>query len=257
MSIGNNIYRLRTAKNLSQGELADILDVSRQSVSKWETDTAIPDLDKLIKLCDLFEVSLDQITGREEHIQNKLEEPKPEPKSTSAQKIIGGVLFGVSFVLDFIILLFGKSKWDYIILMPIALAVMVCGLLCLYAKGKALYWCIWTIFAPLTVLSPFVIGVSFFPMIYLTMIILVSIMFFVATVTFKDVSVKITTSKTIILVLSWGLALGVHALNVLLLINIPTYKEYYFILLDFLCYALIAGLETYTVCYLKSRRRAN
>ena len=70
------------------------------------------------------------------------------------------------------------------------------------------------------------------------------------------VSVKITTSKTIILVLSWGLALGVHALNVLLLINIPTYKEYYFILLDFLCYALIAGLETYTVCYLKSRRRA-
>ena len=44
MSIGNNIYKLRTAKNLSQGDLADLLDVSRQSVSKWETDAAIPDL---------------------------------------------------------------------------------------------------------------------------------------------------------------------------------------------------------------------
>ena len=60
MSIGNNIYKLRTSKNLSQGELADQLDVSRQSVSKWETDAAVPDLDKLMKLCDLFNVSLDE-----------------------------------------------------------------------------------------------------------------------------------------------------------------------------------------------------
>ncbi len=47
MSIGKKIFELRTAKNLSQGDLAEILDVSRQSVSKWETDSAVPDLDKL------------------------------------------------------------------------------------------------------------------------------------------------------------------------------------------------------------------
>ena len=64
MNIGNNIYKLRTAKNLSQGELAELLDVSRQSVSKWETDAAIPDLEKLMKLCDIFQVSLDEITYR-------------------------------------------------------------------------------------------------------------------------------------------------------------------------------------------------
>ena len=254
MSLGNKIYELRTAKNMSQIELAEQLEVSRQAVSKWETDTAIPDLDKLIKLCDLFEVSLDQITEREVLSQNTIEETKSEPKSTSAQKIIGGVFLAVSLVLGFIILLFGKSQWDYIILMPVALAFLVCGLLCLYVKEKALYWCIWTIFAPITVLSPFVIGASFFPTVYLTMVVLVSIMFFVAKVTFKDVYLKITTSKTISLILSWGLVLGVHVLNVLLLINIQTYKEYLFILLDFICYVLIAGLETYTVCYLKSTK---
>ncbi len=65
MSIGQKIYELRTAKNLSQDELAELLGISRQSVSKWETDVAIPDFDKLLKLCDVFCVTLDEIAERE------------------------------------------------------------------------------------------------------------------------------------------------------------------------------------------------
>ena len=49
MTLGQNIARLRTQKNLSQGDLADALEVSRQSVSKWETDASIPELDKLLR----------------------------------------------------------------------------------------------------------------------------------------------------------------------------------------------------------------
>ena len=45
MTLGQNIARLRAQKNLSQGDLADALEVSRQSVSKWETDASIPELD--------------------------------------------------------------------------------------------------------------------------------------------------------------------------------------------------------------------
>ena len=48
MTLGENIYRHRTAKNWSQGDLAEALDVSRQSISKWENNLAAPDLDKLI-----------------------------------------------------------------------------------------------------------------------------------------------------------------------------------------------------------------
>ena len=57
MSVGSRIFELRMSKKLSQSALADMLDVSRQSVSKWETDSAVPDLDKLMKLCDVFEVT--------------------------------------------------------------------------------------------------------------------------------------------------------------------------------------------------------
>ena len=76
MNIGSTIYKLRTAKNLSQEELAERLNVSRQSVSKWETDASVPDLDKLVKLSEIFEVSLDQLVGREV-TKSKVEESTP------------------------------------------------------------------------------------------------------------------------------------------------------------------------------------
>lgn len=64
MTLGENIARLRTVRGLSQGALAEVVEVSRQSVSKWETDASVPELDKLIKLAKLFEVTLDElVTG--------------------------------------------------------------------------------------------------------------------------------------------------------------------------------------------------
>ena len=61
MDLSGTIYRLRTERNLSQGDLAEALGVSRQSVSKWETGGSVPDLDKLVKLSQLFGVSLDEL----------------------------------------------------------------------------------------------------------------------------------------------------------------------------------------------------
>ena len=59
MDLGKRIFELRKEKNLSQGELAEMLDVSRQSISKWETNASIPELDKLLKMSEIFEISLD------------------------------------------------------------------------------------------------------------------------------------------------------------------------------------------------------
>lgn len=61
MSIGERIQKLRSAHSLTQEQLAQRLDVSRQSVSKWEMDTAIPDTEKVILMSRLFSVSIDQI----------------------------------------------------------------------------------------------------------------------------------------------------------------------------------------------------
>jgi len=61
MTIGEKITKLRIAKGMSQEELADELCISRQSVSKWEMDQAIPQIDKVIVLCDFFGISTDEL----------------------------------------------------------------------------------------------------------------------------------------------------------------------------------------------------
>ena len=55
--LSNRIYELRTQKGLSQKELGAILGVSNKAVSKWETGTAIPKTETLIKLAEVFEIS--------------------------------------------------------------------------------------------------------------------------------------------------------------------------------------------------------
>ena len=60
-SIGERIYELRKQRNMSQGNLADELDVSRQTVSKWENNSSVPELEKIIRLCEIFKVSSDYI----------------------------------------------------------------------------------------------------------------------------------------------------------------------------------------------------
>lgn len=63
-NLGEKIYELRTKNNMSQGDLAEMLQVSRQSVSKWENNTSVPDLDKLVKMSEIFGISLDELVLR-------------------------------------------------------------------------------------------------------------------------------------------------------------------------------------------------
>lgn len=58
MSIGERITELRTQKNLSQGDLASALSVSRQAISKWENDQSSPDTIHLIQLADLLDTEV-------------------------------------------------------------------------------------------------------------------------------------------------------------------------------------------------------
>lgn len=65
MSIGGRITELRNEKNLSQGQLADLLGISRQAVSKWENDKTSPDTLNLIKLADVLDTEIEYLaTGK-------------------------------------------------------------------------------------------------------------------------------------------------------------------------------------------------
>lgn len=73
MTFGERLYELRKEKNISQEALAELLDVSRQSISKWENDKAYPEMTRLLFMSDYFGVSLDYLmrgTQTEENIPN-------------------------------------------------------------------------------------------------------------------------------------------------------------------------------------------
>ena len=61
MTVGEKITKLRKEQNLTQEQFAEILKVSRQSVSKWERDDAYPDTEKLIRIGKIFSCSLDYL----------------------------------------------------------------------------------------------------------------------------------------------------------------------------------------------------
>ncbi len=67
MNIGEKLYELRKEKNLSQEEVADKLNVTRQTISKWETNQSTPDFDKIVPICELFEISTEELlTGKKQ-----------------------------------------------------------------------------------------------------------------------------------------------------------------------------------------------
>lgn len=61
MSLGEKLLKLRKKKGLSQEEVADKLYVTRQTISKWETDQSMPDFDKVVPICQLYEISTEEL----------------------------------------------------------------------------------------------------------------------------------------------------------------------------------------------------
>ena len=69
MSLGEKIKKLRKENNLSQEQLAEKLNVSRQAISKWEANKAYPDIENLILLRKIFDVTLDDLIIDENNIR--------------------------------------------------------------------------------------------------------------------------------------------------------------------------------------------
>ena len=139
MTLGERIYALRTAKNLSQGDLAEQLDVSRQSVSKWETDTSVPDLDKLMKLCDLFRVSMDELVRGEAPKAAEPVEHKTKLQQWLENKRVVAAL--VLLALSFVVRMFGPFG-----IMLGTYGLIPCAILCLVIKKHTVMWCGWILY---------------------------------------------------------------------------------------------------------------
>ncbi len=125
MTIGERLLKLRKERNLSQEELANVLDVSRQTISKWETDQSTPDFDKIIPLCEYFGITSDELlTG----VSNIKEAKETDFKKNFARNIAISVMFYIFSIISIIMFAAGFS-------MPI---VGVCVFFIFVALGTGL-----------------------------------------------------------------------------------------------------------------------
>ncbi len=168
MKLGETICRLRTKAGLSQNDLAQALEVSRQSVSKWETGASVPELDKLVKMAGLFGVSLDEL------VKGKTPETQPAQTSactltaapapaqtsapaasgrTPAQKAgIGFLVFSAAAAL-LSLLLFGAL--GIFLILP----ALAAGLILLFCKRHPVLKACWTLFLLLDVYMDYATGI--------------------------------------------------------------------------------------------------
>lgn len=116
MEFNNKLYDLRKQKGFSQEELANRLNVSRQTVSKWEVGDSTPDLEKLVAISELFEISLDELVLDKAAVSSEETSSKSEVLSELKEKLltdenkkrakkgfkIAGIVFGALVLADVI-----------------------------------------------------------------------------------------------------------------------------------------------------------
>lgn len=123
MDFSEKLLTLRKAKNLTQEELAEKLNVSRQSVSKWESGQAVPELDKIVAISTVFDVTTDYLLKSSEiddlSVKTEMLEKQQEQmlaREKRQQKIRECVLYGIVIYLVFFAVWFLERTlfWDYI-----------------------------------------------------------------------------------------------------------------------------------------------
>lgn len=96
MTLGEKLAKARKGKNITQEQLADILGVSRQSISKWELDVAYPETDKLIRMSELFDCSLDYL------LKEDITEKEEKTQTTNTQQTsVDRIAFSISKIFNY------------------------------------------------------------------------------------------------------------------------------------------------------------
>lgn len=100
MTLGQRLIELRKKENLSQEGLAEKLNVTRQTVSKWETDQSTPDFDKIVPLCEVFKITTDELFNGTKDTTEKVisENTEENSKKRTIGLVIGIFLYFISIV---------------------------------------------------------------------------------------------------------------------------------------------------------------
>lgn len=159
MTLGEKIYQLRKERNMSQGSLAEVLKVSRQSVSKWETDSSIPELGKLIQISEVFGITLDELVHGKDHEEIESEQLNSDTydggSRLSTRKIFGFIFLIIGFLTLLLLSLFG----DLLIALTFSLPLLVCAVICLLVDKYSVLWCLWVLYSMIYLFIRYATGI--------------------------------------------------------------------------------------------------
>ncbi len=128
MDLGEKLYALRREKHLSQEEVAEKLNVTRQTVSKWETNQSTPDFDKIAPLCALYGISADELLTGVKKEENVYPENKEERKLENQRK--KALAIGIGILIYFIAIAWIMVSIPVLRMNPIsasAIFLLICG----------------------------------------------------------------------------------------------------------------------------------
>ena len=90
MSIGKTILNVRKEKGMSQEEFGELLHVTRQTVSNWENEKNYPDLNTLVTMSDMFEISLDKLLKEDKQMVKTIDKERFSDHLPIKFEILGG-----------------------------------------------------------------------------------------------------------------------------------------------------------------------
>ena len=129
MAFSDNLQFLRARRGLTQEQLAEALNVSRQSVSKWESGAAFPEMDTLLRLCELYEVNLDLLLRGDVQASLRADTDGYDAffraHSLRVSLAVGGILLGVALMLLTMAAGLAETLSVALLLAVIALCVVV------------------------------------------------------------------------------------------------------------------------------------
>ena len=97
--LSEKLYKLRKNSGLSQEQLAEQLNVSRQAISKWESGTAVPESEKLVAISNYFGVSVDYLLKDDEEGKTKATDSEIEEKT----KMVAGIIICIAGIVSMVI----------------------------------------------------------------------------------------------------------------------------------------------------------
>lgn len=132
MSLGENIYTLRKKQKLSQEQLAEKINVTRQTISNWELGETSPNPEQLIKISGVFGISIDELVGNDTYYMGINSATDTEAAQTASNEKSGapkGTESGINHRIPFVISLVSAALWAVIAIIFFAGGNEILGIL--------------------------------------------------------------------------------------------------------------------------------